>query len=422
MTMTGTVTGTAPVVARRPAMTTEGIRAHFPALERVHNGHPVAYFDGPGGTQVPRAVADAITNYLLFHNANTNWAYPTSVETDRMVAQSRIVMADFLNGQPNEIVFGMNMTTLTFHVARALGREWKEGDEVVITELDHHANQAPWRALEKERGITIRVVPMDPASGQLEWDRLKALLNNKSKLLAIGAASNALGTINDIAAASALAKAVGALTFVDAVHYAPHRLVDVQAMGCDLLACSAYKFHGPHLGILWGRGALLKTLDVPKLDPAPNYIPDRIETGTQSHEAMVGSAAAVEFLAGIGDGATRRARLEHAFDVMHERQQAVVERIWIGLSSIRGVSTYGPIPTEPRTSTVSFTVDGSTTTEVALALAERGVFVSHGDFYASTVIEKLGFAADGLVRVGAACYTSEEEVERLIEGVAEVAG
>ena len=419
--MTGTVKETAPAETRHPAMTTEGIRAHFPALERVHNGHPVAYFDGPGGTQVPRAVADAITDYLLYHNANTAWVYPTSVETDRMIAQSRIVMADFLNGQPNEIAFGMNMTTLTFHVARALGRKWKEGDEVVITELDHHANQAPWRAIEKERGITIRVVRMDPASGQLEWDHLKACLNSRTKLLAIGAASNALGTITDVAAATALAKEVGALSFVDAVHYAPHNLVDVQAMACDLLACSAYKFYGPHLGILWGRAALLRKLDVPKLDPAPNNIPDRLETGTLSHEAMVGSAAAVEFLAGIGDGAKRRARLEHAYEAMHERQQALTERMWIGLASIRGVSTYGPIPGEPRTSTVSFTVAGKTTTEVARALAEKGVFVSNGDFYASTVIDKLGLGADGLVRAGAACYTTEGEVERLIEGVAEIA-
>ena len=417
--MTGTVTPAA--VERRPAMTTADIRAHFPALERLHNGLPVAYFDGPGGTQVPRAVADAMTDYLLHHNANTHWAYPTSAETDRMLSHARSVMADFLNGQANEIVFGLNMTTLTFHVARGLGRGWKEGDEVVITELDHHANVAPWRALEQERGITIRVVRMDPATGQLEWGDLEKCLNKKTKLLAICAASNALGTINDVAAAAVLAKRVGALTFVDAVHYAPHNLVDVQAMGCDLLACSAYKFHGPHVGILWGRAPLLKKLDVPKLEPAPNDIPERLETGTQNHEGMVGTAAAVEFLASIGDGAKRRARLEHAFEVMHERQQALLERLWIGLSSIRGVSTWGPIPGEPRTSTVSFTLAGTSSTDVAAALANRGVFVSHGDFYASTVIEKLGFGVDGVVRAGAACYTTAAEVERLIEGVAEIA-
>ena len=408
-------------VERRPAMSVDKIRAQFPALERCHNGHPVAYFDGPGGTQVPRMVTDAITDYLLHHNANTYWAFPTSVETDRMVAQARLVMADFVNGSADEIAFGMNMTTLTFHLARALGRGWRAGDEVVITELDHHANQAPWRAIEKERGITIRVVRMDPASGQLEWDDLKAALSTKTKLLAIGAASNALGTINDVAAAATLAREVGALTYVDAVHYAPHKLVDVEAMGCDFLACSAYKFYGPHLGIVWGRKALLEQLDVPKLDPAPNTAPERLETGTQSHEGIVGTAAAVEFMAGIGEGSTRRERLVHAFEAMHERQQALVERMWVGLSSIRGVSTFGPIPSEPRTSTVSFTVEGRTTTEVALGLAERGVFVSNGDFYATTAVEKLGFGADGLVRAGAACYTLESEVERLIEGVASLA-
>ena len=228
--------------------------------------------------------------------------------------------------------------------------------------------------------------------------------------------------MNDVAAAAALARAVGALTFVDAVHYAPHHLVDVQAMGCDLLACSAYKFYGPHLGVVWGRKALLQHLDVPRLDPAPNTVPDRLETGTQSHEGMVGSAAAVEFMAGIGDGATRRERLVHAFEAMHERQAALLERMWIGLSSIRGVQTYGPIPGQPRTSTISFTVDGRKSEDVALALAGLGVFVSHGDFYASTVVEKLGFGADGLVRAGAACYTTTSEVERLIGGVQEIVG
>ncbi len=412
---------TATAVARRPALTTEGIRLHFPALERRHNGLPVAFFDGPGGTQVPRAVAEAMSDYLLHHNANSHWAYPTSVETDAMIAESRQVMADFVNGAPNEIVFGQNMTTITFHVARALGRGWKPGDTVVITELDHHANQAPWRALEKERGITIRVVRMDPASGQLDWDDLTRALTGNVKLLAIGAASNALGTVNDVRAASALAKAAGALTYVDAVHYAPHVLPDVQALGCDFLACSAYKFYGPHIGILWGRHAVLQALDAPKLDPAPTEAPEMLETGTQSHESIVGAAAAVEYMAGIGDGATRRERLVSAFEAMHERQQALVERMWHGLSAIRGVSTYGPLPTEARTSTVSFTVAGMTTTEVALALVERGVFASNGDFYASTVAEKLGHAADGFVRAGAACYTTADEVERLVSAVAEIA-
>ncbi len=409
---------TATLTPRRPALTTEGIRIHFPALDRRHNGMHVAYFDGPGGTQVPRAVADAMSNYLLNHNSNSGWAYPSSVETDTMIAASRQAMADFVNGQPDEIVFGQNMTTLTFHLARGLGREWGKGDAVVITELDHHANQAPWRDLETERGVEVRVVRMDPATGQLDWDDLARKLTGPVRLLAIGAASNALGTVNDVQAACAMAKATGALTFVDAVHYAPHILPDVQAMGCDFLACSGYKFYGPHIGVLWGRKALLDRVKVPKLLPAPDEAPDRLETGTQSHESIVGVHAAVDYLAGIGDGATRRERLVHAFEAMHERQQELVEQLWTGLSSLRGVTTYGPLPTEARTSTVSFTVAGRASRDVALALAEQAVFVSNGDFYATTVVEKLGHTADGLVRAGAACYTTSGEVERLIAAVA----
>lgn len=412
---------TATSVVRRPALTTEGIRAHFPALEREHHGMPVAYFDGPGGTQVPRAVTDAMTDYLLHHNSNSGWAYPSSLETDAAVAAGRQAMADFLNGSPDEIVFGQNMTTLTYHLARGLGRAWGKGDAVIITELDHHANQGPWRALEKERGIEVRVVRMDPATGQLEWDDLARLLTGNVKLLAIGAASNALGTVNDVAAAAAMAKATGALTFVDAVHYAPHLLVDVQAMGCDFLACSAYKFHGPHTGILWGKKALLEAVDVPKLDPAPSTAPDKLETGTQSFESIVGVGAAVDFLAGIGDGATRRERLASAYDAMHARQQALVEQMWEGLGSIRGVALHGPLPTEARTSTVSFTVEGHPSLEVAQVLADAAVFASNGDFYASTVVERLGYTAEGLVRAGAACYTTPEEVERLVSGVAAIA-
>ena len=409
---------TATLTSRRPALTTEGIRIHFPALERRLNGRHVAFFDGPGGTQVPRAVVDAMSDYMLHHCSNSGWLYPTSVETDAMIADARQAMADFVNGKPDEIVFGQNMTSLTFHLARGLGRDWGKGDAVVITELDHHANQAPWRDLEVERGVEVRAVRLDAATGQLDWDDLARKLTGNVKLLAIGAASNALGTVNDVHAACAMAKATGALTFVDAVHSAPHILPDVRAYGCDFLACSAYKFYGPHIGILWGRSELLNAVKVPKLIPAPNEAPDRLETGTQSFESIVGAHAAVDYLAGIGDGATRRERLVHAYEAMHERQQALVEQMWTGLSSLRGVTTYGPLPTEARTSTVSFTVAGRTSRDVALALAEQAVFVSNGDFYATTVVEKLGHAADGIVRAGAACYTTPGEVERLIAAVA----
>jgi len=397
------------------------IRARFPALQRQHLGHPVAYFDGPGGTQVPQSVVDAMSDYLLHHNANTHWAYPTSNETDALLLAARGSLADFLNCSVREIWFANNMSTGTFHLARALGRGWGPGDEIVITDLDHHANVAPWRALEKERGITIKRVGVDIARGQLDWRSLQAALGPRTRLLAIGAGSNALGTISDVAAATRLAHAAGALVFVDAVHYAPHELVDVKAIDCDFLGCSAYKFYGPHVGVLYGREALLAGLDVPKLEPAPDEAPDRMETGTQNHEGIIGAGAAVEFLASIGEGATRRARLESAYRLLHARGLALFTRLWDGLGAIEGVTRYGPGPDQPRTPTIAFTVKGHTAEAVTKALVERGVFTSHGDFYASTIVKLLGHEVDGLVRAGAGCYTTEDEVERLIAGVAEVA-
>jgi cysteine desulfurase family protein (TIGR01976 family) len=412
------MTSTAVAPAASDVRPTAEIRALFPALERRHRGHPVAYFDGPGGTQVPRAVAEAVRDYLLHHNANTHWQYPTSEETDRIIAEARSSVADLLAAASTEIVFGANMTTLTFHLGRALGRGWGPGDEVVVTELDHHANVAPWRALERERGVTIRVVPLTLDSGELDWTALERALSPRTRLLAIGAASNALGTITDVARACALARAAGALSFVDAVHYAPHVLVDVRAIGCDFLACSAYKFYGPHLGILFGQQARLEALDAPKLAPAPDSAPERMETGTLDHEGIAGAGAAVEFLAGLAAGGTRRERLQRAYAGLHQRGQELVEQLWEGLGGIPGVVRYGPPPARPRTPTVSFTVDGLSSQEVAVALAGEGVFVSNGDFYATTVVERLGLAARGLVRAGCACYTTSDEIDRLIAGVA----
>ena len=398
----------------------EQIRARFPALERVHEGRNVAYFDGPGGTQVPKSVVDAMRDYLLHHNANTDWAYATSIETDALIASSRHAIADFLNADASEIAFGNNMTTLTFHLARALGAAWGPGDEIVITDLDHHANVAPWRRLARERGVTIKRVGVNLDRGQLDWDSLKSALGPRTKLLAIGAASNALGTINDVTRATTLAHDVGAVVFVDAVHYAPHVLVDVRAMDCDFLGCSPYKFYGPHTGVLFGKKSRIEALDVPRLDPAHNNSPDRLETGTLNHEGMVGAAAAVDFFASLSTGTTRRKRLETAFAGLHARGQEHVERLWTGLSAIKGVTMYGPTPDQPRTPTVSFTMRGRDSKEIAQHLATRAVFVSHGDFYAATIVELLGHAADGLLRVGCACYTSPEEVERLIAAVEEL--
>lgn len=397
--------------------TLELVRAHFPALERRHNGYPVAYFDGPGGTQAPREVVESVADYLYHHNANTHWAYPTSAETDEAIAQSRQALADFLNAAPAEIVFGANMTTLTFHLARALGRQWGAGDEVVVTELDHHGNLAPWQALERERGITLRMVRMIPEAGQLDWQDLESKIGPKTRLVAMGAASNALGTISDVRRAGEMAHASGALMFVDAVHYAPHVLTDVRAFNCDFLACSAYKFYGPHIGVLYGKRDLLQSADFPKLIPAPDAAPERAETGTQNHEGMVGAAAAVNFLASLAGGSTRRERLSAAFDRLHSSHQLLVKRLWDGLTAIHGVTVYGPPPTGPRTPTVSFTVKNVPSSKVAAGLSGRGVFVSHGDFYAATIIDRLGLGEEGLVRAGCACYTTAGEITRLVEGV-----
>lgn len=397
------------------------IRQRFPALERAHNDQPVAYFDGPGGTQVPRAVVEAMSDYLYRHNANTHWAFPTSSETDGIIQGARHALADFLNASPDEIVFGANMTTLTFHLARALGRACQPGDEIVITELDHHANVAPWRALEKERGVTVRTARMIPESGQLDWEDFSRQLNRRTRLVAIGAASNALGTITDVRRAAKMAHAAGAQIFVDAVHYAPHELVDVCEWDCDFLSCSAYKFYGPHIGVLYGRCDLLASLDFPKLLPAPDAAPERAETGTQNHEGSAGAAAAVDFLASLAPGATRRARLQTAFGELHERGCVLVRQLWEGLLEINRVHLYGPAPDERRTPTVAFTLEGVSSSEVATRLVADGVFVSNGDFYATTVVERLGQTKGGLVRAGCACYTTSEEVERLVEGVRRLA-
>jgi cysteine desulfurase family protein (TIGR01976 family) len=415
------VTSIPQTPAEEAISSVDAIREQFPALERRHEGRPVAYFDGPGGTQVPRAVAQAVADYLLHHNANTHWSYPTSEETDAALQSAREALADFLGAEADEIVFGANMTTLTFHLGRALGRRFSPGDTLVVTELDHHANSDTWRALERDRGVTVRTVRFDPASGELDLPDFEDALVAHPRLVAIGAAANALGTVNDVPRLATLARDAGALVFVDAVHYAPHALVDVDTLGCDFLACSAYKFYGPHVGVLYGRHDLLADLDVPKVAPAADDPPEHLETGTLNHEGVVGAGAAVDFLASLSGGAGRRAALRRTFAALHERGQRLLERMWDGLSGIPGVTLYGPPPSRPRTPTVAFTVAGRTSGEVARALARRALFLSHGDFYAATVVERLGQAAHGVVRAGAACYTTDEEVERLIEGVAEVA-
>lgn len=420
------------------SLSTEEIRRQFPALDRIHNGYPVAYFDGAGGTQTPRPVVDAVADYLLNHNANTHWEYPSSHETDAIIESARHAFADFLNAAANEIVFGPNTTTMIYHLSRALGRTMGPGDEVVITELEHHANVAPWQALEIERGVRLNICRMDPESGQLDWNDFERLITPRTKVVAFGAGCNALGTVNDYRRAVQMAHSVGALALVDAVHYAPYFLCDVKATDCDFLTCSAYKFYGPHVSVFYGKKDLLESIDFPKLEPAPNTAPERAEMGTQSHEGIAGAAAAVDFYASLAgvrtesgsdrviDGEaipwqSRRDLLQSAFNGLRAHSSAQVQNLWKELSQINGVRLYGPQPDVARTPTVSFIVKDVPSTEVARRLAERGLFASHGDFYAQTVIERLGLAPEGLVRVGCACYTSDEEVDRLIEAVREIA-
>src|SRR5438067_4738574 len=280
-------------------LTTDEIRKAFPSLAREHNGVPVAYFDAPGGTQTPQCVVDAVSDYLLNHNANTHWEYPTSHETDAIIESARKTFADFLNASANEIVFGPNTTTMIYHLSRALGRTLGAGDEIVITELEHHANVAPWQALEVERGVRLRISQMDPETGALDWNDFERLVTNKTRVVAFGAGCNALGTVNNFRGAVKLAHSVGALALVDAVHYAPYFLCDVKEMDCDFLTCSAYKFYGPHVSVFYGKKELLESVDFPKLQPAPNTAPERAEMGTQNHEGIAGAAAAVDFYASL---------------------------------------------------------------------------------------------------------------------------
>ena len=414
-----------PVRTPMPVLSVSEIRSHFPALERTEAGRPAAFFDGPGGTQVPRSVADAMTAYLFERNANTHWEYATSRETDAAIDDARRTMADFLGCTPEGVVFGANTTTLLFHLTRAIGRGLGPGDEIVVTRLDHQANVGPWREMARERGCTVVEVPFDPGTGTLDMDAMRRSIGPATRWVACGAASNAIGTITDVAAVAEMARGAGARLFVDAVHFAPHARVDVSDLGVDALGCSPYKFHGPHMGTLFVDPELAASLDVPRLVCGGSEPPDRLETGTLSHEGMMGSAAAVDFLAdlaGPGTADDRRARLTVAFDELHHRGAELLERMWTGLEAIDGVTLFGPPPGAPRTPTVGFTVAGHPADRVTAMLSDRhGIFTSHGDFYATTVIEDLGLAPHGLVRAGCACYTTEDEVDRLVAGVREIA-
>lgn len=402
------------------------IRSHFPSLQSG-----AIFFDNPGGTQVPQQVIDAVSSYFKFANANTQGAFATSQRTDTMIADARAAFADFLNARSSdEIVFGPNMTTLTFNIARALGRFLDEGDEIIVTRLDHDANIAPWLALE-ERGVVIRWVDIHTDDCTLDMADFEKHLSTKTKIVAVGGASNAVGTINDIKTTIALAHMAGATVFIDAVHYAPHVPIDVRELDCDLLACSVYKFYGPHLGVLYGKHDLLNRLAPYKVRPAPNQPPDKFETGTLNHEGLAGALAAIDYLASVGEKygapftaqfktfAGRRRHLKTAMAAVQAHERDLFAQLLRGLREVSGIKIYGITDLARltyRTPTVAFTMDGATPREIAERLARENIFVWDGNYYALALMERLGLQGHGgAVRVGLAHYNTAEEVERFLQ-------
>ncbi len=407
------------------------LRARFPALARLHDGRPVVYADAPGGTQVPRAVATAMTEYLATANANFGGVFATSRETGSMTARVRAGVAHLLGAASgDEIVFGQNMTSLTFAMSRALARTWQAGDEVIVTTLDHDANVAPWLLAAEERGAVVRTLACAAPDLSLPLDGLTALLGPRTRLVALGHASNAVGTIVDLAPLIAAAHRAGALVYVDAVHYAPHGVIDARALDCDFLACSAYKFCGPHLGVLYGRRALLESLTAYKVRPSSPHPPGKWETGTQNTEAIAGLGACLEHFGGLGaevspDPFSRAALTAGMLRIV--AHEATLSRCFLaGLAAIPGARLYGivdPARVVARTPTFGFTLAGRTPRQVSEHLAARGIFIWDGHFYAKGVIDQLGLAeSGGLIRIGFAHYTTVEEVERVVAAVGEIAG
>ena len=406
----------------------DAVRARFPALHVTDDGRARAYFDAPGGTQVCSDAIAAMTAHLAGGTANAGGSFVTSIETDAVSADAHRAAADLLNAQPEEIAFGPNMTTLTLSVSRALARNWHPGDELVVTRLDHDANVAPWLAVAADRGMTVRWLDFDPDTGRLCLDQLPDLLSKRTRLVAVGGASNALGTLNDLPAiVAAVRSASDALVHVDAVQLAPHLPLDVAAIGCDLLACSPYKLFGPHLGILWCRASLAETIAAYKVRPASVRGAQRFETGTPSFEAQAGFSATVDYLAWLGTSVapaatTRRARIVAALEAATAYENGLGERLLSGLSRLNSVRLFGPPTMDGRVPTFAFTVEGHTPADVARHLALHGIFAWSGHFYAVETIARLGLAeSGGLVRVGLCHYNTADEVDRMLAALAELA-
>jgi cysteine desulfurase family protein (TIGR01976 family) len=431
---------TEPSVA--PALDLSYIRSQFPSLHQTVNGHPAVFMDGPGGTQVPQRVIDAMTDYLRHNNANTGGAYATSRNTDAMIAEARAAMADFLHCGADEVAFGPNMTTLTFAISRAIGRELKPGDEILVTRLDHDANVSPWVAMAEDRGVTVRWAEFREEDCTLDMANLASKVNKNTKLVAVGYASNAVGTINPVREIVQLAHKVGALAYIDAVHYGPHGLIDVAALGCDFLACSTYKFFGPHMGVLFGKSEHLKRFRPYKVRPLTEATPMRWESGTLNHECIAGITACVEYIADLGRSTCRDGRLvrpssearpslsrgaaiEAAHAAIHEHERALVERMMAGLQKIPGLKIYGitdPVRFDERCATFAVRIAGHTPLELATKLGDRGFFTWDGNYYALNLTERLDVEeTGGFLRIGLVHYNTAEEVDRLLAALSEVA-
>jgi cysteine desulfurase family protein (TIGR01976 family) len=404
------------------------VRGQFPALAVQVNGKPAVYFDGPGGTQVPQRVIDAMRDYLINSNANTHGAFSTSRKSDAVIAEAHAAAADLLGCDADEVIFGPNMTSLTFSLSRALGRELGPGDEIVVTRLDHDGNVAPWCALE-ERGCGIRFVDINSSDCTLDMADLGRQITPRTRVVAVGYASNAVGTINNVQEITRRAHAAGALVYIDAVHYAPHGAIDVRRLECDFLVCSPYKFFGPHSGALYGKREHLARLRPYKVRPATEESPFRWETGTQNHEGQAGILAAIDYLAELGRRASpsatsRRAALLAAYDVIHPYERSLAERLIRGLLAIPGLTFYGINEASrgaERVPTVAIRIAGHTPRELAGYLGERGIFTWDGNYYALNLSERLGVeATGGMLRIGLVHYNTAEEVDRVLQALDEL--
>ncbi|MCA9089843.1 MAG: cysteine desulfurase-like protein [Planctomycetaceae bacterium] len=402
----------------------EAIRQQFPAFDRHEGDHPVAYFDGPAGSQVPQSVIDAVGHYMAHTNSNCGAPISTSQESDTTLQHAREALADFVGGSdPDEIVFGPNMTTLTLALSRTLGQTWGPGDEVVVTQLDHDANVTPWVLAAQRAGATVHHVPIDLTNCTLDQSAYARLLSPRTKFVAIGYASNAVGTVNPVKQMISAAREMGALTFVDAVHLAPHRLIDVAELQCDFLTCSAYKFFGPHVGVIWGRKDLLEELHPDKLRPSPATGPGKWMTGTANHEGIAGAAAAVNYLSSLGTGNTRRDQLATAFDAIACHENALRRRLLEGLQELTEFRLWGlglNAPESSRVPTVSVTHTSLSPRDMATRLAHLGLYCWPGNHYAVPFTTAAGLEPDGTLRIGLLHYNTVGEVDRLLAGLRDV--